>query len=98
VTILLNNRTYAILNLELARTGASTGGSRASYTGDSTGGSRAKAMLDISRPDLDFTALATGMGLEATRATTSEEFVEQLDHALATRGPRVIEAVIPSLV
>jgi acetolactate synthase-1/2/3 large subunit len=86
VTILLNNRTYAILNLELARTGASTGGAKA------------KDMLDISRPDLDFVALATGMGLEATRATTSEEFVEQLRHALTTRGPRVIEAMIPSLV
>ena len=44
---------------------------------------KAKAMLDLHRPDLDFVALATGMGVPATRATTAEEFAEQL-----TRGPR----------
>jgi len=89
VTILLNNRTYAILNLELARTGAAE---------NPSGQSRAQEMLDLSNPNLDFVALGTGMGIESTRATTSEEFVEQLDHALRTKGPSLIEAMIPSVV
>jgi acetolactate synthase-1/2/3 large subunit len=51
-------------------------------------------MLDI--PGLDFVALAAGMGVEATRATTAEEFTSQLERALATEGPALVEAVLPS--
>jgi acetolactate synthase-1/2/3 large subunit len=58
-------------------------------------GPRAKAMLDLSRPDLDFVALARGMGVPATRATTAEEFADQLGRSLSTPGPSVIEAVLP---
>jgi acetolactate synthase-1/2/3 large subunit len=86
VTVLLNNSSYAVLNMELARVGAAAGGPKA------------KAMLDLHRPDLDFVALATGMGVPATRATTAEDFVAQLQAAFATPGPSVIEAVIPSIM
>jgi acetolactate synthase I/II/III large subunit len=85
-TILLNNRSYAVLNMELARVGA---------TGH---GERAKEMLDLKRPDLDFVSLARGMGLEASRATTAEEFSASLERCLGTPGPSVIEAIIPSLM
>ena len=60
-------------------------------------GPRAKAMLDLRQPDLDFVSLASGLGVEATRATTSEEFVAQLRASLASPGPAVIEAMIPPL-
>jgi acetolactate synthase-1/2/3 large subunit len=86
VTIIFNNSSYAVLNMELDRVGATAGGARA------------KDMLDISRPDLDFVALATGMGLPASRATTGEELVDALRAALAAEGPSVIEAVVPSIV
>ncbi|CAN5908073.1 acetolactate synthase large subunit [soil metagenome] len=86
VTIIFNNSSYAVLNMELDRVGAAAGGAKA------------KDMLDISRPDLDFVALATGMGVSATRATTGEELVDQLRSALATAGPSVIDAVVPSIV
>ncbi|HEX9775198.1 MAG TPA: acetolactate synthase large subunit [Actinomycetota bacterium] len=82
-TVLFNNRSYAILNMELARVGAAAAGPKA------------KDMLDLSRPDLDFAALARGMGLEAWRATTAGEFAEQLGRALATPGPTLVEAVLP---
>ena len=59
-------------------------------------GPKALEMLDISRPDLDFVALSKGMGVPATRATTAEEFVAQLEAALSTPGPNLVEAVIPS--
>ena len=83
VTVLYNNRAYAVLNMELGRVGAS--------------GQRAKEMFDLSEPALDFVALANGMGVPATRASTADDFVAQLDRALATEGPSLIEAVIPPL-
>jgi acetolactate synthase-1/2/3 large subunit len=55
-------------------------------------------MLDLHRPDLDFVALATGMGVPATRATTCEELVVQLREAFATPGPTVIEAIVPTIL
>jgi acetolactate synthase-1/2/3 large subunit len=86
VSIVFNNASYAVLNMELARVGASATGEKA------------KEMLDLSGPGLDFVALATGMGLPASRATTSEEFVDALRTALATDGPSVIEAIVPSIL
>jgi acetolactate synthase-1/2/3 large subunit len=80
--VLLNNRSYAILNIELARVGA----------GPPT--PRTLSLLDLSRPDLDFVALAAGMGVAATRATTAEEFDAQLAAAITARGPRLIEALV----
>jgi acetolactate synthase-1/2/3 large subunit len=85
-TIIFNNHSYAILNMELNRVGAGAGGPKA------------RDMLDIGRPDLDFVALASGMGIKATRATTADEFVTQLRDALETKGPSVVEAVVPSIV
>ena len=82
-TVILNNRSYAILNLELNRVGAEPG-------------PKALDMLDLSRPDLDFVALATGMGVPASRATTAEELTEQLGRALAEPGPALVEAVLPA--
>jgi len=84
-TVVLNNGSYAILNLELSRVGVETPGPKA------------LDMLDLSRPDLDFVSLATGMGVPATRATTAEEFTDQLERSLAEPGPSVIEAMIPSM-
>jgi acetolactate synthase-1/2/3 large subunit len=57
----------------------------------------ARSLLDLSRPALDFTALAAGMGVPATRATTAPEFAAQLRQALAEPGPHLIEALVPAL-
>ncbi len=84
-TIICNNRSYAVLNMELNRVGAEAG-------------PKAREMLDLHHPDLDFVALARGMGLPATRATTADEFNDQLARALATPGPSAVEAVVPSIV
>jgi len=81
-TVILNNQSYAILNLELTRVGADPG-------------PKALEMLDLTNPTLDFVSLATGMGVPATRATTAEEFTEQLERALATPGPNLVEAILP---
>jgi acetolactate synthase-1/2/3 large subunit len=83
-TVVLNNRSYAILNLELSRVGVEGAGPKA------------HDMLDLSRPDLDFVALAQGMGVAAERATNCEEFTAALERALADNGPRLVEAVVPA--
>jgi acetolactate synthase-1/2/3 large subunit len=82
VTVILANRRYRILDIEMRRTGASTVGARAND------------MIDIGRPDLDFVSLARGMGVPATRAASAQEFTRQFHAAVSERGPRVIEAVI----
>jgi acetolactate synthase-1/2/3 large subunit len=84
-TVVLNNRAYAILQLEMWRVGVGRPGPKAA------------AQLDLSRPDLDFVALATGMGVPASRATTAEELAGALSRALAAPGPHLIEAIVPPL-
>ena len=85
-TVVLNNRAYAILRMELQRVGADASGPTT------------EALLDLSQPDLDFVALAEGMGVPASRATTAEELAEQFSRALAEPGPHLIEAVVPPLL
>ncbi len=85
-TILLNNHSYAVLNMELDRVGVDAAGPRA------------RDMLDLGRPSIDFVQLARGMGLHAERADTAEQFTAELARALATPGPSVVEAVVPPLL
>jgi acetolactate synthase-1/2/3 large subunit len=81
-TVIFNNRSYAILNMELNRVGAEPAGNAA------------RNLLELTRPDLDFVALANGMGVPASRARTPGEFGAQLQQALAEPGPHLIDAVI----
>ena len=81
--VVFANRKYQILQIELARVGAQTMNKK---TLD---------MLDLSNPDLDFVSIAQGMGVSATRASSADEFNEQLAAALAAPGPRLIEAILP---
>lgn len=85
-TILLNNHSYAVLNMELERVGVGSAGPLA------------KDMLDLGRPAIDFVHLATGLGLHAARAESAEEFTDELARALATPGPSMVEAITPSLL
>lgn len=85
-TVVCNNRSYAVLNMELSRVGASGGGPRA------------KSMLDLGEPALDFVALANSMGVPASRAATAEDLTAQLKAAYATEGPTLIEAAVPPLM
>ncbi|MGY1624246.1 acetolactate synthase large subunit [Geodermatophilus sp. SYSU D00965] len=84
VTVLVcDNGSYAILEHELSRVGA---------RGD---GERAGQLLHLGGPGLDFVALASGMGVPATRAGTAEELADQLQKALAEPGPHLVDAVLP---
>jgi acetolactate synthase-1/2/3 large subunit len=63
--------------------------------GAEPGGPAAESLLELSRPRLNFTALARGMGVPASRAVAAAEFARQLRQALAEPGPHLIEAVVP---
>jgi acetolactate synthase-1/2/3 large subunit len=80
--ILLNNRSYAILNIELARVGAGEPNEKT------------LSMLRLTPPDLDWVQISQGMGVPATRATTAEEFHQQFAEAVRLKGPCLIEAMI----
>jgi acetolactate synthase-1/2/3 large subunit len=83
ITIIFNNRSYAILNVELQRVGA-VGAS-----------DKAKAQLDLRTPPIDFVHLGQSMGVASKRATTTDEFLAAFEHALRTSGPHLIEAIVP---
>jgi len=57
-------------------------------------GEKARSMLDLSKPNIDWTKLAEGMGVSATRATSTREFEQQFKQAMQERGPRLIEVII----
>lgn len=77
-TLLLSNRSYAILLGEYAKVGAAPGPT-------------AFGMMELDRPALDWCGLARGMGVEAARADTLETLAELMRAALARPGPFLIE-------
>ena len=82
-SIIFNNASYSVLNVELERVGAEEAGPKA------------KSQLDLKGPVLNFAQMAQGMGVHAVRATSTEDMVRALEHALATPGPHLIEVVVP---
>lgn len=85
-TVILNNGSYAILNIEFARVGVSNPGPKA------------LSLLDLTRPTIDWVSISGGMGVPAVRADTVEGFQQAFREALSIKGPRLIEAVIPARV
>jgi len=83
VSVIFNNASYSVLNVELERVGADEAGPKA------------KSQLDLKGPVLNFAQLAQGMGVHAVRARTAEDFCQALEYALATPGPHLIEALVP---
>jgi acetolactate synthase-1/2/3 large subunit len=81
-TVIYANRSYAILNIELARVGIDNPGLTA------------RSLFDLHDPALDWVKLAEGMGVEAARAETTERFADLFASAMKMPGPRLIEAVI----
>ncbi|MCK7473763.1 MAG: thiamine pyrophosphate-dependent enzyme [Rhodopseudomonas palustris] len=80
--VIYANRSYAILNIELQRVGVGSAGAKA------------LSMLDLHNPEINWVQIASGLGVEASRASTAEEFADQYASAMKQRGPRLIEAMI----
>ena len=80
-TVILSNRTYAILFAELAGVGA-------------TRGPASNELFSLAGPAHDWISLAKGFGVEAARVETMEEFADLFAAANRRRGPFLIELVV----
>jgi len=76
------NRRYRILQAELARAGIAEPGPKA------------QALTDLTRPVIDWPALAKDFGVPGCSVHTDGEFAAALGRTFATRGPSLIEAVL----
>ncbi len=83
-TVIFNNQSYAILQLELGRV-------RAAGEGEES-----RKMLELFPPTLDFVSISEGFGVSASRAQTAEELELQLARAFEESGPHLIEAILPA--
>lgn len=81
-TIIIANRSYAILEFEFSRVGAE---------GE---GKAARELMDIGRPELSFAGLATSMGVPGRRVDDVPGLVSAVREALAEPGPHLIEAMV----
>ena len=80
--IILNNRSYGVLNLELLQVGA----------GVPT--AKTLSMLDLSNPNISWVELAKGMGVPGHRTESAAEFHQLFSEAIAQKGPVLIEACV----
>ena len=81
-TIVFANRRYQILNNEAVNMGAGNLGPKA------------LELTSIDRPDIDFVALAKGMGVPGRKVSTSEELAAALRAAMDAQGPKLIEVLL----
>jgi acetolactate synthase I/II/III large subunit len=82
ITVILDNRSYAILKGELANVGAESNGHKADD------------LMELDRPALDWVSIARGMGVEAGRAATIAEVNRLLATGLSSQGPYLIDLLL----
>lgn len=80
--LICNNRRYRILQVELARAGITEPGRKA------------RALTSLANPEINWTAMATGMGVPAVRVESAEALAVELERALKEHGPNLIEMMI----
>jgi acetolactate synthase-1/2/3 large subunit len=76
------NRRYRILQAELARIGVAAPGPKA------------QSLTELTRPVIDWAALAKGFGVPGCSVHTDGEFADAFRRSFAERGPSLIEAVL----
>ena len=81
-TLICNNRRYRILQVELARAGVTEPGRKA------------RSLTSLADPELNWSQMATGMGVPAVRVETAEDLVIELRRAISEPGPNLIEMLI----
>lgn len=80
--LICNNRRYRILQVELARAGVTEPGRKA------------RSLTSLAEPEINWSAMANGMGVPAVRVESAEALTLQLERALAEPGPNLIEMLI----
>jgi acetolactate synthase-1/2/3 large subunit len=82
VTIIGSNRSYNILNVELARAGVTQPGPIA------------RSMTNLDHPYLDWVKIGEGFGVPSVAVDTAEALARELEKALVQKSPRLIEAIM----
>ena len=82
VTLICANRSYRILQIEMARAGITEPGPTA------------RSLTDLGNPPIDWVELSRGFGVPGVRAETCDELIHALRRAFAEPGPALIEAVL----
>ncbi len=82
VVLICANRSYRILEVELARAGVAEPGPQA------------RRLTSLESPTLDWVHLAKGYGVPARRVETAGALVEALQNGLREPGPQLIEMVL----
>ncbi len=82
VTLVCSNRAYRILQVEFGR------------TGNVEPGPKARALTNLDEPELDWVALAKGLGVPGVRIETTEALQKEFARALAEPGPQLLELMI----
>ncbi|WP_321964656.1 acetolactate synthase large subunit [Paraburkholderia sp. J7] len=80
-TVILSNRSYAILFHEMQKMNAEVS-------------QRGKDMLRLERPEIDWVHISNGFGVPAVRADTADEFRKALQESFGRSGPSLIELVL----
>ena len=81
MTIIGSNRSYNILNVELARAGVAQAGPNA------------RSMTNLDHPYLDWVKIGEGFGVRSVAVDTAEALARELEKALVQKSPRLIEAI-----
>jgi acetolactate synthase-1/2/3 large subunit len=81
-TLICSNRSYRILQVELARAGIT------SY------GSNAQALTELTQPPIDWAKLAQGFGVPGVSVRTAEDLAREMGKALTEPGPHLIEMLL----
>ena len=81
-TVLCNNHSYRILQVELARAGVTEPGRKA------------RSLTSLANPNIEWTSLARGLGVPAVRVEMAEDLMRELERSFATPGPSWIEMIL----
>ncbi len=82
--VVCNNRSYRLLQLNISQYWREQGVAPHDFP----------ASFDLSRPELNFAAMACGMGVPAARVTTPAEIGPAIRQALAAPGPFLLDVVL----
>lgn len=88
VFLILNNRVYRILKLNMNRYRSIWG----------VGGERAYPHMDLTDPGMDFVSLAAGFGMEGRKVTQPEEVGPAVREAFASGQPWLLDVVVEGRV
>jgi acetolactate synthase-1/2/3 large subunit len=82
VTVIFDNARYNILDHEYRRLGVNEVGARAD------------SLFDLSRPEIDWVALAGAMGVPGERVETTVGLQRAIERGLASEGPYLVRAMV----